>query len=259
MESIFEEIDGYAQLIPRRLAFNVFLGDSNSLILPTDDLLQILGRLYSAFPRIQGVSSYGSGRVASQKSLGDLIRLREAGLGLIYVGLETGDDGLLKFMQKGATSEQMAAGGRKIMYAGIDLSMYVITGLGGRERWLQHAYGTARVLNEVNPTYIRFRNLGVDENTPLAGLVRDGEFTVTSPLERAIEQRFLVDMLDANVTSRIESNHFANYIDLKGKMPEDRERLLAKLDDFIMRCEEDPDWEREIEEEMDEARKDGML
>ena len=106
----------------------------------------------------------------------ELKRLKEAGLSRLHIGLETGDDELLTYLEKGATADEMIAAGRKVIEAGFELSEYVMPGLGGRERWEQHARNTARVLNEINPRFIRLRTLHLAEGTILYEKARRGEF-----------------------------------------------------------------------------------
>ena len=136
-----------------------FLQDANSLILPTEKLVDILKHLRKTFPSLNRVTSYARSKTLSQRKLEELIEIRKAGLDRLHVGLETGDDVLLKRMRKGVTSEGHISGGRKAMEAGFQLSEYWMPGLGGKEMWKEHAKNTARVLNEINPNYIRSRPL----------------------------------------------------------------------------------------------------
>lgn len=176
---------------------SAFIADSNSIIMKSEDLAEIVRFLYETFPTLERVTSYGRAKTLVKKSPQDLRLLREAGLTRLHVGLETGDDELLKYVQKGATAEEMIIGGKKAIEAGFELSEYVMPGLGGRERWQQHARGTARVLSEINPHFIRLRTLWLDPNTPLYEKHQRGEFTLQSQEGLLIEVRALIEELNA--------------------------------------------------------------
>jgi len=208
-----------------------FIGDSNSIEMKTDQLAQIVEFLYIMFPTLERVTSYGRAKTAVRKSVADLKRLKEAGLTRIHVGLESGDDEVLAFVQKGATAAEMIEGGRKIVEAGISLSEYVLLGLGGKARTEQQAEETARVLNAINPDFIRIRTLNVGRNTPLYESVQQGEFQPLSAEEMLREERRLIERLE--VTSQYVGDHVSNYLELEGKLPEDKERMLARIDALL--------------------------
>ena len=213
---------------------NAFIADSNSIIMKAEDLAEIVSFLYETFPTLERVTSYGRAKTLVKKSPHDLRLVREAGLTRLHVGLETGDDELLKYIQKGATAEEMIIGGRKAIEAGFELSEYVMPGLGGQERWEQHARGTARVLNEVNPHFIRLRTLWLDPNTPLAEKHQQGEFTLQSLEGLLREVRLLIEEL--NVTSQfVVSDHSANYYmwGVDGKPSDDKEQMLQAVDALL--------------------------
>jgi radical SAM superfamily enzyme YgiQ (UPF0313 family) len=144
-----------------------FLQDADTLIMKTDDLVEILRYLRGKFPAIERITSYCRSRTAGHKSVDDLRRIREAGLVRIHVGLESGCDEVLEFIRKGATAADHVKGGKRIVEAGISLCEYVMPGLGGRSRSREHAVETARVLNEINPDHIRIRTLSVRRGTAL--------------------------------------------------------------------------------------------
>ncbi|MBM2831665.1 MAG: Radical protein [Dehalococcoidia bacterium] len=205
-----------------------FIGDSNSIVMRTEDLAHILEFLRRTFPTIERVTSYGRAHTVLRKSPDDLRRLREAGLSRLHLGLETGDDELLSYINKGVTAAQMTEAGKRVVASGISLSEYVILGLGGKERWEQHVDGTAAVLNAVNPDFIRVRTLMVINGTPLAEKQARGEFTLQTPEGVLKETRRLIEKLE--VGSEFVSDHVSNYLNLSGKLPEDRERLLQAVD-----------------------------
>ena len=186
-----------------------FLQDANSLILPTEKLVDILKHLRKTFPSLNRVTSYARSKTLSQRKLEELVEMRKAGLDRLHVGLETGDDVLLKRMRKGVTSEGHISGGRKAMEAGFQLSEYWMPGLGGKEMWKEHAKNTARVLNEINPNYIRSRPLSPSPGSPLFEAYSKGAFQLLTPREQLIELKLMMEEL--NVTSKICFDHAGNY------------------------------------------------
>jgi radical SAM superfamily enzyme YgiQ (UPF0313 family) len=205
-----------------------FIGDSDSLIMKTDDLVEVLEFLYKTFPTLQRVTSYGRAKTALRKSPESLKRLYDAGLSRLHVGLETGDDELLKYIDKGATAAEMIEAGRKIKSSGISLSEYVLLGIGGQDRWQQHAEGTAKVLNAIDPDFIRARTLIVVPGTPLYDKVAAGEFKLLSPEGVLKEERLLIENLE--ITSEFVSDHASNYLPLEGTFPEAKEQMLEIID-----------------------------
>jgi radical SAM superfamily enzyme YgiQ (UPF0313 family) len=208
-----------------------FIGDSDSLIMKTDDLVEVIEFLYRTFPTLERVTSYGRAKTALRKSPESLKRLHDAGLTRLHLGLETGDDELLKYIDKGATSVEMIEAGRKIKESGISLSEYVLLGIGGEDRWKQHAEGTARVLNMIDPDFIRARTLIVVPGTPLYDKVESGEFRRLSPEGILREERLLIENLE--VTSEFVSDHSSNYLPLDGKFPEAKEQFLGLIEKFL--------------------------
>jgi biotin synthase-like enzyme len=210
-----------------------FIGDSNSPIMKTSELAEIVSFLYETFPSLERVTSYARAKTLFNKKPEELKTLREAGLTRLHVGLESGDDVVLKEMNKGATAEEMVRAGRKAIEAGFELSEYLMPGLGGRERWEEHALGSAEALSRINPHFIRLRTLrlGMETDIPLAEKCRAGEFTLQSLEGLVDEVGLLIENLD--VTSELVSSDFAsNYylIDVEGHLPQDKEKMLKNLD-----------------------------
>jgi radical SAM superfamily enzyme YgiQ (UPF0313 family) len=159
--------------------------------------------------------------------------LREAGLDRVHIGLETGYDPLLKFMKKGVTSEKQVLGGRNVKQAGLQLSEYVMPGLGGRKWWREHATATAQVLNQIDPDFIRLRTLRVPDRIELYEDVRSGEFEKPTDDEVAAEIRLFIETLEG-IHAELASDHIMNLIEtVEGKLPEDKERMLAVLDSYL--------------------------
>jgi histone acetyltransferase (RNA polymerase elongator complex component) len=221
---------------------NVFIADSNSVIIKTEDLVEILRYLYETFPTIERVTSYARGKTLAKKSLDELKMLRQAGLTRLHVGLETGDGELLKIIQKGATPEEMISGGKKAIEAGFELSMYVMPGLGGREMWEQHVRGSAHVLNAVNPHFIRLRTLFVPEGTPLHARYQSGQFTRQTTEALLREVRLLIELLNVDAEF-IASDHIANrYMwGIDGVPNKEKERMLKQIDELIAQAKRTPD------------------
>jgi radical SAM superfamily enzyme YgiQ (UPF0313 family) len=218
---------------------NVFIADSNSVIMKSADLAEILRFLYETFPTIERVTSYARAKTIAKKSIEDLKLLRDAGLTRLHVGLETGDAELLKIIQKGATPEEMILGGKKALQAGFELSEYIMPGLGGQEMWQQHARGTAHVLNEIQPHFIRLRTLYVVPDTPLAQRYERGEFTRQTVEGLLREVRLLIEELTVS-SEFVVSDHIANrYMwGIDGKPKFDKERMLKAVDELIASAKE---------------------
>ena len=215
-----------------------FLADSNAIIVKTADLVQIVAHLLEAFPSLERVTSYGRAKTVLTKDLDELRELRKAGLNRLHLGLESGDDGVLEQVKKGASSEQMIAAGLRVKEAGFELSEYVMPGLGGREGSQQHVEGTARVLNAVDPDYTRVRSLILAPGTPLYQEYEAGRFQAMSVLDLTHEIRALVEHLE--ITGRLCFDHFSNppflRQDWEGyKFPEEKEEVLSTIDSALER------------------------
>jgi radical SAM superfamily enzyme YgiQ (UPF0313 family) len=211
---------------------NVFLQDGNSLVLHTDQLLEILKYLKSNFPGIKRITSYARSQSVARKSLDELRQLHDAGLSRLHLGLETGYDPLLKYMQKGVNAAEHIKGGQNVVASGISLSEYVLLGLGGRGMWREHATETARVLSMINPDYIRVRTLTINPYMPLFDEVQNGHFIRLNDEETVIEEKVLIENL--NCSASFVSDHTTNLLqELEGKLPDDREKLLAVINRFL--------------------------
>jgi radical SAM superfamily enzyme YgiQ (UPF0313 family) len=213
-----------------------FLADSNAIIVKTADLVQIVAHLLEAFPSLGRVTSYGRAKTVLTKDLHELQELRRAGLNRLHLGLESGDDGVLEHVKKGANSEQMITAGLRVKEAGFELSEYVMPGLGGRERSQQHVEGTARVLNALNPHYTRVRSLILAPGTPLYQEFEEGSFQAMSVLDLTREIRALVERLE--ITGRLCFDHFSNppflRQDWEGyRFPDEKEEVLSTIDSAL--------------------------
>lgn len=210
----------------------IFLADGDALAMETDELLAILAALREAFPSVRQISLYAGPKNILAKSEEELAAICKAGVSLAYFGIESGDDEVLRAIKKGATSEEVAAAGRKIQQAGIDLSATVILGIGGRARWREHALATARVASAVNPKFLAALTLMVDAGTPLGQQVAGGQFELLSPRESLQELQLLLENLTVDHCV-FRSNHASNYFAVGGTLPGDRAGMLATLESAL--------------------------
>jgi radical SAM superfamily enzyme YgiQ (UPF0313 family) len=216
-----------------------FLQDANSMIMRPGEYIEVLKYLREQLPSLSRVTCYARSKTLAQRKPEDLEAIREAGLDRIHVGLETGDDELLKIVQKGVTGAEHIEGGRKAMEAGFQLSEYWMTDLGGRERWVQHAKNTARVLSAINPDYIRSRPFVPRQGTPIYTDYEEGRLHLSSPHERLEELELMITEL--NVTSKVCFDHAMNsWTDRSGSLlftqdyegyqfPEQKEFVLERI------------------------------
>ena len=226
MEEIREDFE-QARRVYRRVE-RVFLADGDALMRKTDDLVQILGLIYGLFPECQRVTCYASPTSLQIKSEEELRLLREKGLKMVYMGLESGCDAVLERMDKGHTAAQIIAAGQKARRSGLQLSVTAISGLGSRELWREHAVETAQAFNAMNPEYIGLLTLMVEPGTPLEKWVREGSFYVLKPVEVMQEMDLFLQYIDSP-GSVFRMNHASNYLTLKGTLNQDRERLLQQV------------------------------
>jgi len=218
---------------------SVFLQDANSIIMKTDDLVEILSFIREMFPSVNRITSYCRSQTARRKSVEELRMLRDAGLSRIHIGLESGSDSVLKFMRKGVTAEQHIEGGKRVVESGISLSEYIMPGLGGDKWSREHALETARVINQINPDYIRLRSLQVRRDTELYQVMKEGEFNPLGDEDVVREIRLFIENLEG-IESRIVSDHILNLLEeLEGKLPEDKEKLIAVIDRFFAMPDDD--------------------
>lgn len=189
-------------------AKSAFLQDADSLIIPASKLIEVITYLKQTFPNLKRITSYARAKSLFQKTLEELKELRKAGLSRLHVGLETGDDELLKYINKGVTSEEHILAGRKVKKAGFELSEYWMPGLGGKTMSEQHARNTARVLNEINPDFVRTRRFIPRKATPLYEEWKKGEFKLLSPHEELREIQIMIENL--NINGRVCFDHYIN-------------------------------------------------
>ncbi|TFF97888.1 MAG: radical SAM protein [Promethearchaeota archaeon] len=211
----------------------VFLAGGNPTSTNTDYLAEIVRYTHERL-RPQRVSCYAKALDILRKADEELEQLAEAGLDIVYMGLESGSSKILRIMRKGTNAESMITAGKRILQAGIKLSLYIILGLGGKKYSEDHVKGTARVLTEINPTIFRFRTLHVIPGSPLYEWVQEGEFQLLSPLENIKEEHDIIANLGENVDSAVYNDHISNYCTLEtDNIKKDRERFLIALKEMI--------------------------
>ena len=210
-----------------------FLADGDALILPTAQLLEILGDIRSLFPECSRVSTYASPKSILGKTPEDLSALHAAGLDFAYLGLETGNDPLLKKINKGVTVAQQIEAGQKLKAAGLTLSVTAINGLAGSNGdWQAHAVDTAVALNAMHPDFIALLTLRVYTGTPMAEWIASGQLVQPTPMELIRETKLFLEHIDCP-GAVFRSNHASNYLVLAGTLNQDRERLLHECDEAL--------------------------
>lgn len=211
----------------------VFLADGNALVLPTDSLLRIMNSLRSHLPKLARITCYAGPKDILHKTPAELAALKAAGLSIIYLGIESGDDIVLASIDKGVTASELAAAGRKVMSAGIKLSAMIILGIGGTARTLEHARATAALINEIEPTMLSALSLMVYPETPLYAAVNAGEFELLSPYGLLLELQNLLQRIEVTKPCIFRSTHISNALPLAGTLPKEKEDLLADIQQVL--------------------------
>ena len=229
-EDMREAADTYGEYVR-----TLFFPAGNTIAMKTDELCKICQYAKDLFPNLERITVYGSSQYIARKGSEGMKKLAQAGLSRIHVGLESGDDEILKRIKKGTDSEQHIAAGQYVMDAGIELSLYVILGIGGKERTRQHAVETAKVLNQISPDFIRLRTFVPKINTPLLKDVVDGTFVMLGPHDVLRETAEIIKRLDVN--SYLASDHYTNYINIEGPLPATKEQMLQRIDAALQKSE----------------------
>ena len=212
---------------------SIFLQDANTLILKPDDLVEILAYVRECFPQVQRVTSYARSHTIARISDGDMVRLAEAGLNRIHIGMESAVDEVLAFVKKGVDKQGHIRAGQRVKRAGIELSEYFMPGLGGVTHSRAHARETADALNRINPDFIRIRTLAVTDFSDLVQDVRAGTFTKPNDLETARELLLFLENLNG-ITSTVKSDHILNlFQEVDGVLPQDQSAMMAPIQRFL--------------------------
>ena len=226
-EIIMEDIDFASRYC--RNQRRLFICDGDALIIPQKRLMKILCEIEDKLPWVTRVGVYANAKSIGLKSPEELAALREHGLGIAYMGLETGDDATLKAINKGVDSEKMIQMGRRIRDAGIKLSITVLLGIAGRERSDVHARETGGVLSAIDPEYVGALSLMLIPGTPLYDDYRAGRFPLLGPQEMLRELRTMIAETDMT-RGLFHANHASNYLPIKARMPKDKEKTLELID-----------------------------
>lgn len=215
----------------------IFLPAGNTIAMDTEDLADVCRFAWTTFTNLERITVYGSSQFIHKKGPDKLRKLADSGLGRIHVGLESGDDVILKHIRKGTHAEEQIEAGKWLMDAGIELSMYVILGIGGRKRTHEHAKETARVINEISPDFVRLRTFVPKINTAILDDVLSGHFEMLTPHGVLRETKRLLEAVTAKTL--LTSDHYTNYINLRGRLPQDRPRLLKEIRHALEQDESD--------------------
>jgi radical SAM superfamily enzyme YgiQ (UPF0313 family) len=244
VKEVLEDIEMARSTIPHTR--RVFLADGNALVLSTRQLVPILDALDKAFPNLERVSIYANAQDILRKSEEELATLYRKKLGMIYMGLESGDEGILRRVKKGATAAEMIEAVKKAQAVGpsiprqarddagsgrgFKVSVIGILGLGERQRSREHAIATGQVVSAMDPAYFSLLTLMVVPGTGLYRQYQAGQFVLIEPLEMLEEMRVMIQHMEGLTRCVFRTNHASNYLPLAGTLPQDKEKLLATLD-----------------------------
>lgn len=210
------------------LPLRIFLADGDALVLPTDMLIEILQEIRQLFPHVLRVTSYATALDVLRKSDEELRLLREAGLEMVYMGAESGDPDVLLHIHKGISIDQMIEAADKLKKAGIQLSLTLISGIGGRKMLHEHAIHSAELVSRVKPEYLGFLTLMLERGAPILEEIESGEMELLRPQEVVEEMRIFLEHVDSEGTV-FRANHASNYILLKGTLNADISGMLEYL------------------------------
>ena len=241
LEDLREAAASYGASVRR-----VFLADGDALIRKNDELILILDEINRLFPNKERISSYASPASLLIKSAKELKSLKEHGLEMVYLGLESGSDKVLNQVNKGYTGEQIIEAGCKAREAGMALSVTAVSGIGSHELSNEHAIMTARAFSRVKPEYIGLLTLDIMPGTPMYDWVKEGSFKLLDPIEVLEETRLMVENIDSD-GSIFRANHASNYLPLKGTLNKDRDAVLKQIELAIDgQIKLRPEWSRSL-------------
>ncbi|MGL6104563.1 radical SAM protein [Romboutsia sp.] len=239
LEEVIEDFKIARKYYPNGVK-RIFLADGDALIVNTKDLLYLLKKIKQIFPEAERISTYAAPKDILSKTEEELKQLKEAGLDMLYVGLESGDDTILRDVKKGVTTEEMIEAGLKVKNAKMTLSMTLISGLGGKKRLKEHALNSAKVVSIIKPDYVGLLTLIVEKGVPLYDEVKSGKLELLTPTDVLEEMKIFLKNVDSEGTI-FRSNHASNYISLAGTLNKDKNKLLQD----IQRAEEYSRFKRE--------------
>ncbi|MDD2851923.1 MAG: radical SAM protein [Desulfuromonadaceae bacterium] len=232
-DEIKRDIAAAADYYGTRVFTSCFLQDGDSFIMKTGDLIEILECLKRYFPTLERISSYGRAQTLIRRSPEEIRQICEAGLNKLYCGMESGSDTVLKKVNKGAIAADIIRSGLTAKECGMQISEFIILGLGGRELWREHAIETARVLNAINPHFIRVLTIGVKEGSDLKKQMLEGTWLLQSEKNLIEEQRLLIASLDGITSSYVNHHAVDLLLEARGQFPDDKTKLLAIMDRYL--------------------------
>jgi radical SAM superfamily enzyme YgiQ (UPF0313 family) len=241
----YEEIEKEVRLIEKYgYRFKrIFLADGNALAIPTEDLIRILD-LFKKFLTVERISAYACSNDIIAKSQEELNRLRESGLTLLYHGLESGDEEVLKLVKKGQPAVEAVEASYKLKKAGIEFSTIILLGLGGKENSKQHAINTGKIVSLMKPEYLAALTLMIVRGSAIEKQVKEGIMTPLTPLESLKELELIIENIEGLSGTVFRTNHASNYLNLKGTLCEDKEKLLEILHSVDDSTLLKPEWIR---------------
>lgn len=227
IEEVYEDLEMARRYY--RYVEKVFLADGDALVLKNSYLMDVLNKIKELFPECKRVGIYGRAHDILRKTDEELIELRDNGMGIIYMGVETGNPEILRRINKGETREELIAAVRKAENLDIETSLTFLSGIGGREMWRENAIDTGTIISEMEPTYASFLTLMLVPGTPLYDDYKAGKFELLKPDEVLKEAELMLENINVKKTCVFRSNHASNYVSLKGDLPADKERMLNQL------------------------------
>jgi len=234
LEEIVEDLEYASRRI--RQVDRLFLCDGDALIVPQKRLLEILEAVRKHLPGVGRIGTYGNAKSILRKSVEELRELREHGLGIVYLGIETGNEELLRKIRKGATYDQIVEAGRRVKEAGITLSATVLLGIGGIEKSTEHARDTARILTDVDPDFAGVLTVMIVPGTPLDEERKAGTFVLPGTFDLLKELSLIVSGARFS-NCFFTANHASNYLPLRARMPRDREKVARLIDEVVLRSD----------------------
>ncbi len=231
MNEIIEDLDMALQIYGEHGVHTIFLADGNTAVLPTEKLVTIAEAARERFSDLSRITVYGSAKFLVKKSQEQWRQVARAGITRIHSGLESGDAVTLEAIRKGVTPGKAVEAYKHVMGAGIELSVYLMVGVAGSERWREHALGSADVLNQAPPDFVRLRTFVPQPGTPWHDRWKEGKLTLLSAYEALEETRLLVENLEGPTV--LLSDHVSNFLDVRGRVPEDKPAMLAGIDEAL--------------------------
>lgn len=231
IEEVIEDFDLARAVYGPEQVRTIFLADGNTAVLPTEKLVRIAEAARARFPRLERITMYGSAKFLVKKSREQWQRIAAAGITRIHSGLESGDAQTLSDIRKGITPAQAVEAFNHVLSAGIELSVYVMIGVAGVERSRAHAIGSAEVLNAAPPTFVRLRTFVPQPGTEWYERWKAGRLTLPDPYQALEETRLLIERMHGPTT--LLSDHVSNFLDVRGRLPEDKPRMLALIDEAL--------------------------